>query len=168
MKKKPTEKPPLLAFKERQSAETRLALNEALDRFESGKLIRQKAGTPLSRKTFALEAGVKPATPFALYPKGHTNAGGYRYPVIVSRFEVLREKLKEQTTRKPKDARLRETISELRKHIAILEEELAVSLRVSIELDAMVADREKMITELKAELAEMRKARIIAIPSDRE
>lgn len=71
---------------------TRKKLDAALDRFQHNKLEKLPAGSKLTVRNLAIEAGVSKDTPLSRYPKGHQKAGEYRFPEIVRRFRKLKAK----------------------------------------------------------------------------
>lgn len=135
----------LAGWKRNQSERTRKQLSVALDRFESGKLINLPSGEKLSRRSFAREADVAEDTPFSRYRPGHPKAGEYRFPDVVSRFELLRKK----GFRRNNDRSLRKNIIELKGTIRDLEERLEANRRVVNAQDIRICELETRNTELE-------------------
>lgn len=128
----------LTVWKRNQSERTREQLSAALDRFESGKLINLPSGQRLSRLSFAKEAVVAEDTPFSRYRPGHPKAGEYRFPDVVSRFEVLRQKI----SRRKANLSLRKKITELGTTIKELERRLEANRRVVNAQDIKISELE--------------------------
>lgn len=135
----------LAIWKRNQSERTREKLSAALDRFESGKLINLPSGQRLSRLSFAKEAVVAEDTPFSRYRPGHPKAGEYRFPDVVSRFEVLRKRV----SRRKVDLSLRKRITELGTTIKQLEKRLEANRRVVNAQDFKISELESRARDLE-------------------
>jgi hypothetical protein len=121
---------------------TRKDLEEALDRFDKGKLQKHPAGTKLTLRTLAIESGHSKDTPLSRYRKGEPNAGEYRFPVIASRFKKLTSK---QTQDKEKET----LIQRQQRRIDELKSQFLQSVRANNLLDAENVELKRRNRELE-------------------
>lgn len=138
-------------WKRRQSEDTRKRLDDALDRFESGKLVNLPRGQKLTRKALAAEAGVSADTPFARYRLGHPQAGQYRFPEVVWRFKLLRKKALPRNS----SLSLKKQVTELKvtnKHLGV---QLRASRTVVNAQDIRIGELELRIREIEELLSEV-------------
>lgn len=164
----------LADWKKKESRKTGEELNKALDRFESGKLIRIPKGSKLTRLNLAAEAGLARDTPFSRYRKGHPKAGEFRFPQAVARFNHLRAK----SRRKSKGKAAADEIARLKTTVAELEGSLARSRWVAnaqdVEIDRLkrrCGEFEELLAslggecdDLRAELVKVRRQSIKGVP----
>lgn len=143
----------LLEQRKSSAERTRVRLLEALDRFEQGALVNLPPGSKLTVRNLAAEAKVSKDTPLSRYPKGHLNAGEYRFPEVVAKFNLLKEKLLDRPeVQNPKDRK----ISELRGVIKSLREQLVLAHRVNNQLDAELYEEKRHSRDLEEQLGKLR------------
>jgi hypothetical protein len=121
---------------------TRKDLEEALNRFEKGRLQKHPRGTKLTLRTLAVESGHSKDTPLSRYRKGEPNAGEYRFPTVASRFKKLTSK---QTQAKDKET----LIQRLQRRIRELRTQLLQSVRANNLLDAENVELKRRNRELE-------------------
>jgi hypothetical protein len=132
----------LKILKERQSESTRKAINQALARFEIGKLEKLPKYSKLTRLNLSLEAGVTRDTPFARYRKDSEKVGEYRYPEIVDKFNSLRENQKKNNS---KGTKVKQQVIIYKSQIRELQDLLAMSRNVVNAQDILIDDLKKRI-----------------------
>lgn len=160
----------LANWKREQAIGTGKRLEEALDRFRSGKLINLPKGAKLTRLSLAQEAGVAEDTTFSRFRKGHPQVGEYRFPEAVKEFNSLRDKLhfkKSQRSGKEEIAKLKRVIKELERSLSASR---IVTNAQDIKISKLEASYEQLLKlystvtqerdNLEAELNKLRRRRI--------
>src|SRR5437764_10264588 len=135
----------LKEWKRKQAERTRKQLHAALDRFESGKVIHVPKNQRITRAALAKEAPVAEDTAFSRYRSGHAQAGQYRFPDIVKRFELLRRK----SSRLDVSHSLKKQITAMKATVTSLEAMLKASRRVVNAQDIKIVDLEVLNCELE-------------------
>jgi hypothetical protein len=164
----------LADWKKRESEQTSVHLNEALDRFKSGKLIRLPRGSKLTRLNLATEAGVSKDTPFSRYRKGHPKGGEYRFPQVVDEFIHLRQKRRaapkgktetnEITKLKATNAELESMLFASRCVVNAQDIEIVNLRRRSEELENLYSAMAEERTNLEAEIIKLKRQNIRNLP----
>lgn len=145
-------------------------LHEALDRFEQGKSKAVPAGSKLTIRNLAAEAGVSKDTPLSRYPKGRPGGGSYRFPSVVERFNELKLKLTPRQAVEGEEGELKR----LRGRIKELERALLMSARANNLLDAETLtlkgrniELEEDNARLRAENARLRQGSLRVLPTSK-
>lgn len=139
---------PLLAYKQRQSEQTRLTLHLALDRFERGQCKVLAPGTKLTVRSLASEARVSKDTILARISAGRPQGGAYRFPDVVSRLKDLQATQQQARARARRQEKQRAVLKEK-------EEDNEKLRRLTVELDLALFAARRDIERLKAENARL-------------
>jgi hypothetical protein len=149
-KREPHQFRALLTERADSAENTRMQLDQALDRFANNSLIHLPPESKLTVRNLATEAGVNKDTPLSRYPKGHPKAGNHRFPLVVKRFKKLKKKVTPPVDTKDEDnQKLRERIKE--QDLQIL-----LSARANNQLDAENVEVKRRCDELEKDMARIR------------
>jgi hypothetical protein len=143
----------LLENRESSVNATKVRMDEALDRFEHGRLIKLPEGSKLTLRSLSVEAGVSKDTPLSKFREGHPQVGQYRFPTVVKRFRELKKRGNKDDPENLKDKKIRE----LRDALAQSNREKQQLAEVNNELDAENYELRRRNKELEEQNAGLRR-----------